>query len=57
VVADCLKVLRAKGHEIKFLGSYPAAGDQGPAVREAQSDAARAADSWLADIRSRIAAR
>ena len=54
VVADCLKVLRAKGHEVKFLGSYPAAGDHGPALREAQSDAARSADSWLAEIRSRI---
>lgn len=54
VVADCLKVLRAKGHELKFLGSYPAAGAHGPAVREAQSDAARAADAWLAAIRGRI---
>lgn len=54
VVADCLKVLRTKGHELKFLGSYPAAGDHGPAVREAQADAARAADAWLAEIRGRI---
>lgn len=54
VVADCLKVLRTKGHEIKFLGSYPAAGDHGPALREAQSDAARSAEDWLADIRARI---
>ncbi|MCU1371935.1 MAG: Prephenate dehydratase [Ilumatobacteraceae bacterium] len=54
VVADCLKVLRTKGHELKFLGSYPAAGDHGPALREAQSDAARQAESWLADIRARI---
>ena len=55
VVADCLKVLRAKGHAVKFLGSYPAAGDHGPAVREAQSDAARSADEWLAALRSLIA--
>ncbi|HWJ62527.1 MAG TPA: prephenate dehydratase [Acidimicrobiales bacterium] len=55
VVADCLKVLRTKGHEVKFLGSYPAAGDHGPAVREAQTDAVKAADAWLADIRGRIA--
>lgn len=54
VVADCLKVLRTKGHEVKFLGSYPAAGDHGPAVREAQGDAARSADAWLAEIRARI---
>ena len=54
VVADCLKVLRAKGHAVKFLGSYPAAGDHGPAVREAQSDADRSADAWVAEIRSLI---
>lgn len=55
VVADCLKQLRAGGHEVKFLGSYPAAGDQGPAVREAADGAARDAEAWLAEIRSRIA--
>ena len=55
VVADCLKVLRAKGHEVKFLGSYPAAGAHGPAVREAADDAARGAEAWVAEIRSRIA--
>ncbi|MFN8018742.1 MAG: prephenate dehydratase [Acidimicrobiales bacterium] len=55
VVADCLKVLRAKGHEVKFLGSYPAAGEHGAAVREAADDAAREAETWLADIRARIA--
>jgi hypothetical protein len=55
VVADCLKVLRAKGHEIKFLGSYPAAGAHGDAVREAADGAARDAEAWLAAIRGRIA--
>jgi len=55
VVADCLKQLHALGHEIKFLGSYPAAGDHGPAVRAAHGDARRAADSWLLEIRGRIA--
>lgn len=54
VVADCLKVLRAKGHEVKFLGSYPAAGADGAAVREAAGDAARDAEAWLSEIRSRI---
>lgn len=54
VVADCLKVLKAKGHEVKFLGSYPAAGADGAAVREAAGDAARDAEAWLAEIRSRI---
>ena len=54
VVADCLKVLRAKGHEVKFLGSYPAAGEHGDAVREAADGAARDADAWIASIRARI---
>lgn len=55
VVADCLKQLHASGHEVKFLGSYPAAGAHGAAVREAADDATRTAEAWLADIRSRIA--
>ena len=54
VVADCLKVLRSIGHEVKFLGSYPAAGADGAAVREAADDAMRGAETWLADIRGRI---
>lgn len=54
VVADCLKVLRAIGHEVKFLGSYPAAGEHGAAVREAADGATRDAEVWLAEIRGRI---
>ena len=54
VVADCLKVLRTIGHEVKFLGSYPAAGEHGAAVREAADGAARDAEAWLAEVRSRI---
>ena len=54
VVADCLKQLRVSGHEVKFLGSFPAAGAHGPAVREAATDAVQRADAWLADIRERI---
>ena len=33
VVADCLRSLRAKQADVKFLGSYPAAGDHGHEVR------------------------
>jgi prephenate dehydratase len=54
VVADCLKVLRATGHEVKFLGSYPAAGAHGDAVREAVGGAMAEAQAWLDDIRARI---
>ena len=54
VVADCLRTLRATQADVKFLGSYPAAGDRGAAVR-AQVDAAQQqADDWLAQLRDQI---
>jgi prephenate dehydratase len=54
VVADCLRVLHAEFGGVKFLGSYPAAGDHGPAVR-ARADAAwRDADAWVNTLRSQI---
>ena len=34
VVADCLRVLHAELAGVKFLGSYPAAGEHGPAARQ-----------------------
>ena len=33
LVADCLRDLRSKLADVKFLGSYPAAGEHGPARR------------------------
>ena len=54
VVADCLRELHASLAGVKFLGSYPAAGDHGPEQRR-QADAAwQAADTWLRDIRGAI---
>jgi len=54
VVADCLRVLHAELAEVKFLGSYPAAGEHGPEQRR-QADAAwQAADDWLDGLRSAI---
>jgi prephenate dehydratase len=54
VVADCLRDLHAGLAGVKFLGSYPAAGEHGPEHRR-QADAAwQAADSWLHDIRSGV---
>ena len=38
-MADCLKTLQTKDVRVKFLGSYPAAGDHAEAVRE-ESNAA-----------------
>jgi prephenate dehydratase len=52
VVADCLRELKAKSADVKFLGSYPAAGAHGPAVRRDAEAAWRDADAWLAGLRS-----
>jgi prephenate dehydratase len=55
VIADCLRDLHAGLAGLKFLGSYPAAGEHGQAVRE-QADAAwQAADEWLAGLRATMA--
>ena len=43
-----------KHGSVKFLGSYPAAGSDGDAVRHEASEASQAADEWLDDLRSRI---
>jgi len=54
VVADCLRDLHAGLAGIKFLGSYPAAGEHGPEQRR-QADAAwQAADDWLRGLRDSI---
>jgi prephenate dehydratase len=54
VIADCLRDLHASLAEVKFLGSYPAAGEHGPEQRR-QADAAwQAADTWLEGLRSSI---
>ncbi len=54
VVADCLRVLHAELAGVKFLGSYPAAGDHGPAVRARADTAWREADAWVGSLRSQI---
>jgi prephenate dehydratase len=54
VVADCLRTLRATQADVKFLGSYPAAGEHGPGVRAEVGAAQRQADAWLDDLRARI---
>ena len=54
VVADCLRDLHTGLAGVKFLGSYPAAGEHGPEQRR-QADAAwQAADAWLREIRGAI---
>ena len=54
LVADGLRALRAKLPEVKFLGSYPAAGEQGPARRRETAEAWRAAAEWVDDLRGQI---
>ena len=54
MVADCLRDLHAALAGVKFLGSYPAAGEHGPEQRR-QADAAwQAADDWLRGLRQAI---
>lgn len=54
VVADCLRDLHAQLADVKFLGSYPAAGEHGPARRRDAEAAWRAADEWVTALRSKI---
>ena len=54
VVADCLRDLHSSLAGVKFLGSYPAAGEHGAEQRR-QADAAwQAADDWLGGLRGCI---
>jgi len=53
LVADCLRDLQSK-HDVKFLGSYPAAGERGPAARRDADVAWQRADAWLAELRRQV---
>jgi prephenate dehydratase len=57
LVADCLRDLKAKTLDVKFLGSYPAAGAHGESVRRDADAAWRAADAWVTGLRQGIAPR
>ncbi len=54
VVADCLRDLHATLREVRFLGSYPAAGEHGPAIRRDAHQAWQAADRWIAELQDLI---
>ena len=54
VMADCLQTLQTKDVRVKFLGSYPAAGEQAEEVRKESNDALDKAQSWLDSIRSKL---
>ena len=57
LVADCLRDLKAKTLDVKFLGSYPAAGEHGDSVRRDADASWRAADAWVSELRRGIVRR
>ncbi|MGI9051815.1 MAG: prephenate dehydratase [Ilumatobacteraceae bacterium] len=54
LLADTLRALHAKQGSVKFLGSYPAAGEYAASAREHADTRWREADDWLTDLRNRI---
>ena len=54
VVADCLRDLKMKQGDIKFLGSYPAAGHEGEQVRRENDATWRDAADWVQQLRDQI---
>ena len=54
MVADCLRDLHAQLPGLKFLGSYPAAGEHGDTIRRDADAAWKAADEWIEAIRSGV---
>ena len=54
VVADCLRDLHAQLAGLKFLGSYPAAGEHGPSIRRDADERWKAADQWITSVRGQV---
>ena len=54
VVADALKNIMAKQADVKFLGSYPTAGNGSTQVRAEANAAWRSAEEWLDGLRTHI---
>lgn len=54
VVFDCLRDLHASLAAIKFLGSYPAAGEHGESIRRDAEESWRTADEWARELRGQI---
>jgi len=54
LVADAMRALRIKQGEVKFLGSYPAAGEHAAQVRDDADARWRDADEWLQRLRDDI---
>lgn len=54
VMADAMRALRAKQGAVKFLGSYPAAGNPAGSTREHADARWREADDWVESLRRSI---
>ncbi len=54
LLADAMRALRSKQGRVKFLGSYPAAGEQAHVAREHADARWREADDWIAALRGQI---
>lgn len=54
LMADALRALHAKQGRVKFLGSYPAAGEHAHVAREHADARWRLADDWVSDLRGQI---
>jgi prephenate dehydratase len=54
LLADAVRALRAKQGRVKFLGSYPAAGEHAREVRQHADTRWREADDWVRSLRDQI---
>lgn len=54
LVADCLRTLTAKQARVKYLGSYPVAGQAAHARRTAAGKAWRDASRWVEELRTQV---
>ena len=54
LLVDALRDLRAKQGGVKFLGSYPAAGEHAHSAREHADARWQEADDWVTSLRSQI---
>ena len=54
LLADALRELKAKQGDVKFLGSYPAAGEHAHTAREHADARWQSADDWVAELRSQV---
>jgi prephenate dehydratase len=54
LIADAMRALHAKQGKVKFLGSYPAAGEHAHSAREHADSRWREADDWVMSLRRGI---